>query len=364
MSEPQKTPLYNIHKERGGKVIDFGGWYLPVQFSSIIEEVNDTRTNAGLFDVSHMGEIIVEGPNSENFLQKMLTNDVTKLKDGKIQYTLMCYENGGVVDDFVVYRLQENKYLLVVNATNTKKDYDWLKKHQIEGVEVKDYSDEYGQIAIQGPKAEQILQRLTDYPLENIKFFNFANVKLDDFEVLLSRTGYTGEDGFEIYSDASDTKAIWERLEQVGETDGLKPIGLGARDVLRFEVCLPLYGNELSPEITPLEAGLGFFVKLKKDKDFIGKNVLQKQKEQGLPKTLVGFEMLDKGIPRTGYTIEKDGEEIGFVSSGSHSPTLDKVIGLGFINPEYNEIGTELEVKIRNRTARAKIVKTPFYGRG
>lgn len=357
--------MYDIHKERGGKIIDFGGWYLPVQFTGIIDEVMTTRKEAGLFDVSHMGEIIVEGPKALEYLQKMVPNDVARLKPGKILYTPMCYENGGTVDDFLIYKMDENKFLLIVNAANTDKDFEWLQENNTEGVELKNLSDEYGQIAIQGPKAEKILQRLTDTPLKEIKFFNFKeDVDLDGVKALISRTGYTGENGFEIYIKAEETAKLWEKIEDAGENDGLKPIGLGARDVLRFEVCLPLYGNELSPEITPLEARLNPFVKLNKTEDFLGKDVLVNQKEQGLERVLVGFEMIDRGIPRTNYILMKDGQEIGFVSSGSQSPTLDKALGLGFIKPEHDQEGNEIEVKIRKKTAKAKIVKTPFYRRG
>jgi len=289
---------------------------------------------------------------------------VSKLDVGKVQYSPMCYENGGTVDDLIVYQLSEEQYFLVVNAANKNKDYEWLKTHEMDGVTVVDRSDEYGQIAIQGPKAEKILQNLTQEPLNQIKFFRFKEIEVSGCNAIVSRTGYTGEDGFEVYANPSDTKVIWEELEKAGKDDNLQLIGLGARDVLRFEVCLPLYGNELSPELTPLEARLNPFVKLNKVEDFMGKEVMQKQKEQGLEKVLVGFEMVDKGIPRTHYPLTKDGEEIGFVSSGSHSPTLGKALGLGFVAPEYQQEGTEIEVNIRKKKATAKIVKTPFYRRG
>ncbi len=365
MSDPQKTPLYEIHKDRGGKVIDFGGWWLPVQFSGIIDEVKATRNGAGLFDVSHMGEVLVEGPGALEYLQKMVPNDVSRLKDGKILYTPMCYENGGTVDDFLIYRLKENKFLLIPNAANKDKDYDWLVQHNTEGVQITDCSDDYGQIALQGPNAQKILQKLTDTPLKEIKFFRFKEeLDMDGIKGLVSRTGYTGEDGFEIYLQTEDTPKLWEKIEAAGEGEGLQPAGLGARDVLRFEACLPLYGNELSPDITPLEAGLNPFVKLNKEEEFIGKERLLKQKEEGLDRMLVGFEMVDRGIPRHEYKLLKDGEEIGFVSSGSQSPTLGKALGLGFVPPAYRDEGTELEVQIRKKTAKAKVIKTPFYGRG
>jgi aminomethyltransferase len=366
MTDLKRTPLFPEYKKLGAKTIDFGGWDMPVQFSSIKEEHEATRTAAGLFDVSHMAEVMVEGPESLSFLQKMLTNDISKLEPGKAQYTIMCYENGGTVDDLIVYHLAENKYLLVVNAANRFKDFEWLKEHQEGDVTIEDVSDEYAQLAVQGPRAEEALQTLTDVDLSSIKFFRFRqNVSLEGVkgEALVSRTGYTGEDGFEIYLDADSGADLWQAVLKAGEPLGLKPIGLGARDTLRFEANLALYGQELSEDITPIEAGLNFAVKIKKEGDFIGKEVLKKQKEEGPSRKLVGIEMIDKGIPRTHYDV-LDGEEvIGFVTTGTQSPTLGKNVGLALINAEYTTEGTEVTVQVRKRQLKAKVVKTPFYKR-
>ncbi|MFC7320860.1 glycine cleavage system aminomethyltransferase GcvT [Halobacillus campisalis] len=366
MADLKRTPLYEEYKKLGAKTIDFGGWDLPVQFSSIKDEHHATRNNAGLFDVSHMGEALVEGPQSLEFLQKMLTNDVSKLEPGKAQYTIMCYSDGGTVDDLIVYMLAENKYLLVINAANRQKDVEWLQQHIEEEVTVSDVSDEYVQLALQGPKAEEQLQKLTETDLSTLKFFRFAQgVKFDGVngEAIVSRTGYTGEDGFEIYLPSESGPSLWQAILGLQENDGVQPIGLGARDTLRFEANLALYGQELSKDISPLEAGLGFAVKLKKDEDFIGKEALTRQKEEGLTRKLVGIEMIDKGIPRTGYRVLREEEEIGFVTTGTQSPTLGKNIGLALIQTDYTEQGTEVDVQVRKKTLKAKVVPTPFYKR-
>ncbi|GGF08167.1 aminomethyltransferase [Halobacillus andaensis] len=366
MTDLKRTPLYPEYKKLGAKTIDFGGWDLPVQFSSIKDEHHATRQKAGLFDVSHMGEVLVEGEESLAFLQKMLTNDVSKLKPGKAQYTIMCYENGGTVDDLIVYMLDENKYLLVINAANREKDVDWLKQHIDEEVNVADVSDEYVQLALQGPNAEAALQSLTDTKLSEIKFFNFAQdvrFKGVEGEAIVSRTGYTGEDGFEVYLPSGSGPVLWQAILEYGEEHGVQPIGLGARDTLRFEANLALYGQELSADITPLEAGLRFAVKLNKEADFIGKEALLRQKEEGLKRKLVGIEMIDKGIPRTGYDVVDGDKVIGFVTTGTQSPTLGKNIGLALLNTEYTELGTEVSVQIRKKTLKAKVVSTPFYKR-
>ncbi|MBS4176361.1 glycine cleavage system aminomethyltransferase GcvT [Lederbergia citrea] len=365
MANLLRTPLYPIYKEMGAKTIDFGGWDLPVQFSSIKEEHEAVRTKAGLFDVSHMGEVSVKGKDSLNFLQKMMTNDLAKLKTGGAQYTAMCYENGGVVDDLLVYKLADEDYLLVVNAANTEKDVDWLEKHVEGDVQVKDVSSEFALLAIQGPRAESILQKIVgNTNLKEIKYFKFKqNVDVNGSTVLVSRTGYTGEDGFEIYCHAKDAEKFWNDLLSAGKDEGLLPCGLGARDTLRFEANLVLYGQEISEDITPLEAGLGFAVKLNKEVDFIGKSSLQKQKEAGVPRTIIGIEMIDRGIPRHGYKVFSGSEEIGIVTSGTQSPTLKKNIGLALVNSEYKEIGNELDVEIRGKRLKVRIVPTPFYSR-
>lgn len=365
MTELKKTPLYPLYKEYGAKTIDFGGWDMPVQFSGIKEEHEAVRRNAGIFDVSHMGEIMVKGKGSLDFLQKMMTNDFSKLKVGGAMYTALCYESGGVVDDLLVYKLDEEEYFLVVNASNTEKDFDWLKEHATDDVSVENVSDQYALIAIQGPKAQSILQKLSkDTDLDDIRFFKFVpDVELDGARALVSRTGYTGEDGFEIYCFADDAVKLWEDLLEKGEEEGIKPCGLGARDTLRFEAALPLYGQELSPEITPLEAGLGFAVKLNKEADFIGKEALKKQNEQGVERKIVGIEMIDRGIPRTGYRVYSGDKEIGYVTSGTQSPTLKKNIGLVLISSDYDKEEIVVDIEVRKKRLKAKIIQTPFYKR-
>lgn len=368
MSELKRTPIYPEYEQLGARTVDFGGWDLPVQFSSIKHEHEVTRTKAGLFDVSHMGEIIVKGEKSEAFLQKMVTNDVSKLKVNRAQYTFMCYEDGGTVDDFLTYKLAEDHYLLVVNAANIEKDYEWLEKHNTfgEDVVIENASEAYALLALQGPRAQAVLQKVVNIDLSDIKMFRFSDdVKLPkiDAHALISRTGYTGEDGFEIYIDAHQGADLWNLLLEVGKDDGIEPVGLGARDTLRFEVSLPLYGQELSKDITPIEAGLNFAVKVDKGVDFIGSEVLKKQITNGASRKIVGIEMIDKGIPRTGYDVLIGDEQVGFVTSGTQSPTLGKNIGMALIDQAYTEVGTEVLIQVRKRQLKAKVVETPFYKR-
>lgn len=357
----KRTPLFNKHLESKGKLIDFGGWELPVEYSGIRTEHDAVRNAAGLFDVSHMGEITVTGESAEEYLQNIVTNDISVLSNYQICYTTMCYPDGGVVDDLLVYKYSNKEYLLVVNASNTEKDYEWLDTHSIENVTIKNVSDEYSQLAIQGPKAQEILQKLSDMDLNEIEFYHFAdNVKIREINALVSRTGYTGEDGFEIYLPSTDGPILWDLLLESGKDFGLIPAGLGARDTLRFEAALPLYGQEIDKDITPLEAGLGFCVKLSKEK-FIGRESLAKQKSEGLKRKLVGFEMTERGIPRSHYQVYADGKKIGYVTTGSLSPTLNKNIGLALLDIDYTKEGTEIEVEIRNKRVKAKIIKKPFY---
>lgn len=364
MSQLKRTPLFEVYKDYGAKTIDFGGWDLPVQFSSIKEEHEAVRTKAGLFDVSHMGEIEVKGTDSLKYLQKMMTNDISKLKNSGAQYTAMCYENGGTVDDLLVYKIEDDHYLLVVNASNIEKDFNWLEDHAEGNVELKNLSEDMAQLAIQGPLAEKVLQKLAGTNLSDIEFFKFQqDVDLNGKKALVSRTGYTGEDGFEVYCDAKDAAALWNEILEAGKEEGVLPCGLGARDTLRFEANLALYGQELSPDITPLEAGIGFAVKVNKEADFIGKEVLKNQKENGVPRKLAGIEMIDRGIPRHGYPVYKGEELIGEVTTGTQSPTLKKNIGLVLIKKEHAGPGTELEVEIRGKRLKAKIAATPFYKR-
>lgn len=355
-----RTPLFDSYKEYGGKTIDFGGWELPVQFSSIKAEHEAVRTKAGLFDVSHMGEVFVTGSGALDYLQKLVTNDVSKLADGQAQYTVMCNEDGGTVDDFLIYKLADERYLLVVNASNIEKDVAWMEQQKTENVEIDNQSSNYALLALQGPSAQSILQKYTNTSLEEITFFRFKEIQVDGHDVLVSRTGYTGEDGFEIYGSKEAIIALWPVL--LGNED-VVPAGLGARDTLRFEAGLPLYGQELSDTISPLEAGLGFVVKVNKEADFIGKAVLKQQKEQGVERKLVGLEMIDKGIPRTGYKVFAGDREIGEVTTGTQSPTLKKNIGFALLAKDFAELGTEVEVEVRNKRLKAKVVSTPFYKR-
>jgi aminomethyltransferase len=360
----KRTVLFDSYAEYGGKTIDFGGWELPVQFSSIKAEHEAVRTKAGLFDVSHMGEVLVTGEGALPYLQKMVTNDVSKLKDGQAQYTAMCYENGGTVDDLLIYKRGENNYLLVVNASNIDKDLEWMNSHATDNVKIEDASSSYALLALQGPIAQEVLQTLTNESLADIKFFRFKeNVDISGHQVLVSRTGYTGEDGFEIYGSPEAIVALWSVILEAGKNKGVVPAGLGARDTLRFEAGLPLYGQELSKDITPLETGLGFVVKVNKEEDFFGKDTLTAQKENGVPRKLVGVEMIDKGIPRTGYKVFLGEEQIGEVTTGTQSPTLKKNIGFALLNSEHTAEGTEIEVEIRAKRLKAVIIATPFYKR-
>ena len=332
----KRTALFDSYAAYGGKTIDFGGWELPVQFSSIKIEHEAVRTKAGLFDVSHMGEVFVSGAGALAYLQKLVTNDVSKLVDGQAQYTAMCYEDGGTIDDLLIYKRGDNDYLLVVNASNIDKDVAWMNSHATADVVIEDKSADYGLLALQGPEAQEVLQKLTDEPLADIKFFRFKeNVNVAGHSVLVSRTGYTGENGFEIYGSSEAIVALWPAILKAGEAEGVIPAGLGARDTLRFEAGLPLYGQELSKDISPLETGLGFVVKLNKEEDFLGKAALTAQKENGVPRKLIGLEMIDKGIPRTGYKVFLGDVEIGEVTTGTQSPTLKKNIGFALLNTEH-----------------------------
>lgn len=364
MSNLKRTPLFASYARYGGKTIDFGGWELPVQFSGIGQEHEAVRTKAGLFDVSHMGEVDVKGENALAYLQRVTTNDVSKLAVGQAQYSVLCYPDGGTVDDLLVYKLADDHYLLVINAGNIEKDVAWLQEHRIDGVTIENISDRVAQLAIQGPLAEQILQKLTETDLSQIGVFRFEqNVLVDGVPALVSRTGYTGEDGFELYFEADKAEQLWDRLLAAGAEDGLLPCGLGARDTLRFEARLPLYGQELTREISPIEAGIGFAVKTDKEVPFIGQEALKEQKENGAPRKLVGIEMIDRGIPRTHYPVYAGEEKIGEVTTGTQSPTLKKNVGLALIKSEHAALGTQLEVEIRGKRLRAQVVATPFYKR-
>lgn len=364
MEQAKRTALYNAHLKLGGKMIDFAGWNLPVEYSGIIDEHEAVRNAAGVFDVSHMGEVEVNGREAFNFIQHIVTNDIKNLMNNQVIYTPMCYESGGVVDDLLVYKFNGEQYLLVINAANIGKDYGWIIKNS-SGFDVciENISDKISEIALQGPKAQETLQKLTDTNLSSIKFFFCKrHISISGIECTISRTGYTGEDGFEIYAPNENIEKVWNVVIEAGHEYGVKPAGLGARDTLRFEVALPLYGNEISKDITPLEAGLQYFVKLDKE-DFIGREALLKQKEEGLKRKLVGFEMVDRGIPRHGYEVSADGKNIGFVTTGYFSPTLKKSIGLALVDIKFSEMGSIISVDIRGRAKKAKVVSKKFYNK-
>lgn len=364
-NELKKTPLNHAHRDLGGKMVDFGGWDMPVQYAAgVIEEHMRTRTAAGLFDVSHMGEIWVEGPDALPFVNRLTTNDVTKLVDGQAHYSAMPNENGGTVDDLLVYRFGAEKLLLVVNAGTTEKDWDWITSHKgDENVILRNASADYCQIAVQGPKATGILQKLTETELSPIKYYHFEPGTVDGIDAIISRTGYTGEDGFEIYAAAERAEHLWNKLLETGKNDGLIPCGLAARNTLRLESAMSLYGHELGDDISTLEANLGWITKLNKEGGFIGRDALVKLKESGLTRKIAGFEMSEPGIARDGFDIFVGDNKVGVVTSGSPAPYLKKNIGLAFVPPELANEGQEIKINIRGKHTAAVIVPTPFYRR-
>lgn len=355
-SELKKTPLYQNYVDSGAKIVEFGGWAMPVQFTSIKEEHNAVRYEIGMFDVSHMGEISIKGNDASKFVQYLLSNDTNNLTDTKAQYTALCNEEGGIIDDLVTYKVGDNNYLLIVNAANTDKDFAWVEKHAPNfDVEVSNVSDQFGQLAVQGPKARDLVSELVDIDVSEMKPFDFQqNVTLFGKNVILSQSGYTGEDGFEIYCDAKDTVDIWNGFIE----HKVVPCGLGARDTLRLEAGLPLHGQDLTESITPYEGGIAFAAKPLIEEDFIGKSVLKDQKENGSERRTVGLELLDKGIARTGYPVlDLDGNEIGEVTSGTQAPSSGKSIAMAIIKRDKFEMGRELLVQVRKRQLKAKIVK-------
>src|SRR6202171_5660193 len=356
----KKTPLNQLEHELGGKMIDFGGWELPVQFTGIIEEHEAVRNHAGVFDVSHMGELTVRGRQALELLQRATCNDVSKLENGRAQYNGLLYPTAGFVDDILIYRNSPDDYFVVVNASNAPKDFEWIADcAKGMEVDVRNVSGDYAQLALQGPDAQRILQPLTDVDLGAIKYYRFATGHVDGAPAIVSRTGYTGEDGFEVYLAPSEAPRIWRKFLASGE---VKPCGLGARDTLRLEARMALYGNDIDATTTPLEADLAWIVKLEKG-DFFGRDVLQREKAEGPRRKLVGFEMVDRGIARHGYPVVEAQEEIGVVTSGTHSPTLKKAIGLAYLPQGKSAPGSEFFVLIRGNETRARVVPTPFYKR-
>jgi aminomethyltransferase len=367
-SELKRTPLADRHEQAGARMVDFSGWYMPVSYKGIIEEHHNVRNNVGVFDLGHMGQLDVTGPNALEFLQYVTTNDVSKLESGKAQYSMFLYPTGGVVDDIIVYRRPDDRgYFIVLNAANTRKDIDWVNEQRRNrddlDVTLDHISDQTGMIAIQGPSAEKVLQKITDEDLSQVEYFSSTMANVAGVPCMLGRTGYTGEDGFEIYSPIDKVGDIWDALFEQGQAEGIQPIGLGARDTLRLEAKMALYGQELSPEITPLEARLGWAVKFDKG-DFIGREALAKQREEGLNRRLVGFKLVERGgTPRTHYEIQVDRETVGEVTSGTRSPTLGENIGLGLIDARYAGVGKPLDIIVRGKPVRAEQVRTPFYKR-
>jgi len=357
----KKTPLYDRHIELGGNVMNFGGYLLPTQYSGIKQEHNAVRSKAGLFDVSHMGEFIVSGPNAESFLNKMTVNDVTSLSVGQAQYSAMCTKNGSIVDDLLVYK-KENDFMLVVNASNLEKDLNWLNSHKTDDMSIKDISDQTGLVAVQGPRSRDILQTLTDTNLSNIQFYHFTEGKVSGMEAIIARTGYTGELGFEIYASSDDIGEIWDAIMDAGADKGLSPAGLGCRDTLRMEMKFALYGNDIDETTNPLEAGLGWITRLGKD-DFMGKKALLEAKAN-VTRRLVCLEMTERAIPRQGCPILMNDESVGIITSGTMSPSLETGIGIGYVDLPFDRSGTELVVDIRGKMKVAIVVKPPFYKSG
>lgn len=355
--ELQTTCLHDRHVKLGALMSPFGGFDMPIQYAGITEEHNAVRRHVGVFDVSHMGEVRVKGPDAYKYVSHIFVNDVTGAPDGQIFYGMMCYENGGVVDDLLVYKVNDNEYFLVINASNIDKDVAWIMKNA-EGfdVEITDESPIYGEVAVQGPEAEETVEKVLGIPVKDIPFYNFKTFPIDGEEVIVSRTGYTGEDGFEIYGSHDYIRRVWDKLMDAG----VQPCGLGCRDTLRFEVGLPLYGDELADDITPLEASLSMFVKLDKP-EFIGKEALAAQKAEGVKRRIVGIELEGNAIPRHGYPVELNGEKVGEITTGYRSISTGKSVAMAMIDKPYDKMGTEVEVRIRKKTFPAKVVKKRFY---
>ena len=354
----KRTPLHAVHVAAGAKMVPFGGWDMPVQYTGILEEHRCVRSAVGLFDISHMGEFEVRGPGALAAVQALMTNDAGTLALGQVQYSLLCYPHGGIVDDLTLYRLADDHYMLTVNASNIDKDWAWVTGNGRGGAWT-NVSEATGLIAVQGPKAEGLMQRLADRDVTRLLYYHFARGAVAGVPCLISRTGYTGEDGFELYVAAERSAALWHALMDAGKQDGVQPIGLGARDTLRLEMKFALYGNDIDETTNPLEAGLGWVVKPAKG-EFIGRAAIETMRAAGAPRKLVGFEMAERAVARHGYSIGKDGAAVGVVTSGSFSPSLERCIGMGYVKAPLAAVGTELDVDIRGKAQRARVVKTPF----
>ncbi len=356
----KQTPLYDKHVALGAKLVDFAGYEMPIQYAGINQEHEAVRSSAGLFDVSHMGEFIISGEGAEAFLDYVTVNDVASIQPWQAQYSAMCYDNGGIIDDLLIYRYPDH-FMLVVNCANMEKDLDWLMAHKPDNVDIMEMSDKTGLIAFQGPKSREILQKVTDIDLSKMDFYWFGVGNIDGHAATIARTGYTGELGFEIYADNDAVGGIWDAIMEAGG-DHVEPVGLGCRDTLRMEMKYALYGNDIGESTNPIEAGLGWITKLDKE-NFIGKDALVSAKEN-LSQRLVCIEMIDRGIPRKGYPIIVDGESVGEVTSGTQSPSLKQGIGIAYVAKQHAKIGTELGLEVRNRNLNCKVVKPPFYKEG
>lgn len=360
MNQILQLPLHPQHAEKGAKFGTFGTWEVPLYYTSVLEEHHLVRSKAGLFDISHMGEFLVEGKNALAFLNRLVPRDISKSEDGQALYTMFLNPEGGIIDDIIIYRYHAEKFLLIVNAGNVETDWQWVKAAaEHEDVHVENITNQKGLLALQGPLSASLLDRFLAGDIsKNLKYYRFW----DSCGMLIARTGYTGEDGFEIMVDQADLTRVWDELLNLGKKDGLAPVGFGARDTLRLEAGMPLHGSDITAETTPLEAGLGWTLNLEK-KEFVGKNILEEQKRKGVKKKLIGFEMTERGIPRHGYPVFKNGREIGQVTSGSFSPTLKKNIGLAYVCPEALESDQTVQIKIREQLAAARIATLPFYKR-
>ena len=356
--ENKRTCLYDKHVQLGALIQPFGGFDMPIQYSTIVDEHNAVRQHCGVFDVSHMGEVTVKGPDAERYVNHIFTNDITGAPIGKVFYGMMLYENGGTVDDLLVYKMGENDFFLVINAANIDKDVEWMKSH-VEGfdIDLRHESDYYGQLAVQGPESEQVVEQVLGLPCQDLVFYTTKRVDVDGETLVVSRTGYTGEDGFEIYGSHAYIQGAWDKLMESGRC---KPCGLGCRDTLRFEVGLPLYGDELSADISPVMAGLSMFCKLDKA-EFIGKEALVRQKAEGVEKRVIGIELSDRAIPRHGYAVLKDGEVIGEVTTGYHTISTDKSVCMALVDSRFAKLGTGVMIQIRKKTFPGVVVKKRFY---
>lgn len=361
-NDAKKTPFYDRHVEAGAKMVEFAGYLMPVSYKSIVAEHKAVRQSVGMFDLSHMGEFMVSGPGALGFLQKMTTNDVAALDDYKIQYSLLCYEDGGIVDDLLVHKLPD-RYFLVVNGANIEKDFAWLSGHLPQDVKLENISDLTGLLAIQGPKAQDIMAQLTSFDLDSLGYYWCVEAEVCGRKILFSRTGYTGEDGFELYVSPEDAGLFWDQTISAGQPSNIARVGLGARDSLRLEMKFSLYGNDIDQTTNPIEAGLGWVVKPDKG-DFIGREPILRMKTEKPPRKLIALEMLEKAVPRHGYKVIKDNAQVGLVTSGTHSPSLGKGIAMAYVQRGHTKQKTELNIDIRGRSFACEVIKPPFYKNG